>query len=129
MSRPHRFHKHYTLDEARELLPAVQKWLAEIRQLRQGGERASERNSELLAGGRDLGGERINDQLRSLVRLKDLLAEFEHREITIKDLERGLVDFPALRGDHEIFLCWEEGELDIEFWHDLDAGFAGRQRV
>jgi hypothetical protein len=129
MSRPHRFHKHYTLDEARELLPAVQKWLAEIRLLRQAVGRATERNSELLAGGRDLGGERINDQLRSLVRLKDLLAEFERREITIKDLGRGLLDFPALRGDHEILLCWEEGELDIEFWHDLDAGFAGRQRV
>jgi hypothetical protein len=50
-------------------------------------------------------------------------------EIQIKDLGRGLLDFPALRGDREIFLCWQEGEADVACWHELDTGFAGRQQV
>lgn len=129
MNPPHRFQRHFTLVEARELLPRIRQWLAEIRQLQQGVERASGRNAELLAEGRDLGGERINGQLRELARLRELVAEFETREIHIKDLARGLIDFPARRGDREIFLCWQEGEPDITYWHDLDSGFAGRQEM
>ena len=53
-----------------------------------------------------------------------LLQEFQRREIQIKDLERGLIDFPALIGGKEVFLCWEQDEEDIEFWHELDAGYA-----
>jgi hypothetical protein len=47
----------------------------------------------------------------------------------LKDLERGLIDFPAIIGGKEVFLCWEQDEEDIEFWHDLDAGYAGRERL
>jgi hypothetical protein len=107
----------------------VQNWLGEIRHLQQVVERGSERNAGLFAEGRDLGGERINDQLRDLARMRELLGEFEALEIQIKDLARGLLDFPALRGDHEIFLCWQEGETDITYWHELETGFAGRQLV
>ncbi|MBI3881959.1 MAG: DUF2203 family protein, partial [Verrucomicrobia bacterium] len=53
----------------------------------------------------------------------------ERREIQIKDLERGLVDFPAILGGREVFLCWESGEDDIEFCHDLATGYAGRERL
>ncbi len=129
MSQPLRFRRHFTLSEARELLPRVQNWLGEIRHLQQVVERGSGRNSELFAEGRDLGGERINDQLRDLARMRELLGEFESLEIQIKDLARGLIDFPALRGDREIFLCWQEGETDITYWHDLETGFAGRQSM
>ncbi len=46
----------------------------------------------------------------------------------LRDLDRGLVDFPSVKGDEEeIYLCWEEGEPEIAFWHDLETGFAGRQ--
>ena len=45
----------------------------------------------------------------------------------LRDLDRGLVDFPSLRDGREIYLCWEEGEDEIGFWHEPDAGFgAGR---
>ena len=82
-----------------------------------------------LAEGRDLGGPDVHGWIKSLAQLKILLAEFEQRDIQIKDVERGLVDFPAFRDGKEIFLCWEQGEEDIEFWHDLDAGYAGRERL
>lgn len=129
MNSARRFQRHYTLAEARELLPRVQNWLGELRHLQRAVERGGDRNSALFAEGRDLGGERINDQLRDLARMRELLAEFEVSEIQIKDLARGLLDFPTLRGDREIFLCWQEGETDITHWHELETGFAGRQPV
>ena len=51
------------------------------------------------------------------------------REIVLRDLDRGLVDFPAIRDGREVYLCWIEGEQDIGFWHELDAGYAGRQEL
>ena len=45
----------------------------------------------------------------------------------LRDLDRGLIDFPAVRDGEEVYLCWEEGEDEIGFWHELDAGHAGRQ--
>ena len=45
----------------------------------------------------------------------------------VKDADEGLVDFPALRGEDEVLLCWKLGEEAIEFWHGLEEGFAGRR--
>jgi hypothetical protein len=53
--------------------------------------------------------------------------ELEALEIQVRDLARGLVDFPALRGEEEIYLCWLEGEPAVTHWHEPDAGFAGRR--
>jgi hypothetical protein len=47
----------------------------------------------------------------------------------VKDLDTGLVDFPALRGDEEVFLCWRLGEDEIRYWHGVDEGFAGRKEL
>ena len=47
--------------------------------------------------------------------------------VLVKDLDRGLVDFPALRGDEEVLLCWQVGEDEIAYWHGVDEGFAGRK--
>ena len=68
-------------------------------------------------------------RVRLLADLDGVLREFQRREIQIKDIERGLVDFPAIIGGKEVFLCWEQDEEDIEFWHELDAGYAGRERL
>ena len=129
MSEARKFSRHYSVVEARELLPRLRNWLGELRHLQQVVERGADRNTALFAEGRDLGGERINDQLRDLTRMRELIAEFEALEIQIKDLGRGLLDFPALRGDREILLCWQEDEADVSYWHELDTGFAGRQQV
>jgi hypothetical protein len=49
--------------------------------------------------------------------------------ITLKDIDRGLVDFLGTRNGREIYLCWRYGEDDIEYWHELNSGFAGRRPV
>jgi len=123
------FTKHYTLDEARALLPQIRLWLAGLNRARQRTSRHDERAGPQLAAGADLGGPSVNEWLQDLSRIQKLLLEFHRREIQVKDLQRGLIDFPALIGGREVFLCWEQDEEDIEYWHDLDTGYAGREKL
>lgn len=125
----HHFKKHYTRDEARALLPQIRKWLERLKQLRHVLERHEKRLETLMRQGHDAGGQTVNDQVRTLADAQEILAGFQRREIFIKDLERGLVDFPAIIGGREVFLCWEQDEEDIEFWHDLEGGYGGRERL
>jgi hypothetical protein len=124
-----RFNKHYTPAEARALLPEVRRWLQQLLHLRKTLEKSDERLSNLMAPGCDLGGRLVNDWVRTNADLRGVLLEFHKREIQIKDLDRGLIDFPAILWGKEVFLCWEEGDKDIEFWHELDAGYAGREKL
>jgi hypothetical protein len=121
------FRKHYTREEARELLPQVRQWLSELVQLREHLEQSEQRIATIRVEGADLGGPLINAWARSIASFRARLHEFTSREILIKDLDRGLIDFPSFYGGKEVFLCWEQGEDDVEFWHDLDSGYAGRE--
>ena len=124
-----KFKQHYTRDEAQALLPQLRLWLAELKRLREDTERFEKRLSGLNTEGQDTGGDTVNSWIRALAGMQSVLMEFQRREIFIKDLSRGLVDFPALIGGREVFLCWEHDDEDIEFWHDLDSGYAGRERL
>ena len=124
-----RFNTHYTREEAHSLLPQLDIWLKQLQALREELARLEIRAGSLMQGGQDAGGDSINASLKTVVEMRRLLQEFERREIQVKDLERGLLDFPALIGAKEVFLCWEQGEEDIEFWHDLDSGYAGREHL
>jgi hypothetical protein len=125
----YRFQRHYTRDEARGLLAQVREWLKRMVQLHGELEKLDKRLNGLMAPGRDLGGESVNAWVRTLADLDAVLHEFQQREIQLKDVDRGLVDFPAIIGGKEVFLCWEQDEADIEFWHELDGGYAGRERL
>jgi hypothetical protein len=126
---PHQFKKHYSLEEARALLPEIRQWLSDLARLRQELAGVDEALQPRLAEGRDLGGRMVNRWIETLVAIKQLAQEFRCREIQIKDLDRGLIDFPAIIHDREVFLCWEQDEDDIEFWHELDTGYAGREKL
>jgi hypothetical protein len=123
------FKKHYTRDEARSLLPQVRQWLNTLSQLRRQLSGYDQRLSDLVASGNDAGGDTVNQWVRIWAEIKHALSEFQRREIQVKDIERGLIDFPAIIGGKEVFLCWEQDEEDIEFWHDLESGYAGRERL
>jgi hypothetical protein len=125
----HRFHKHYTREEARALLPSLRKWLRQLQEARDWLRQCEADFDQELSAGADLGGERINSWIKQLSHVQTLLREFNSREIQVKDVDRGLVDFPAIIGGREVFLCWEKDEDDIEFWHDLETGYAGRERL
>lgn len=121
------FKKHYTRDEARALLPQLRKWLDKLVILRVELTDLDATLARQLGLGDDLGGEMVNRWVRVMALIRDLLQEFATREIQIKDLDRGLIDFPAFVGGKEVFLCWEKGEPDIEYWHDLETGYGGRE--
>lgn len=123
------FRKHYSREEARALLPQVREWLKHLVQLRQRLNDSDQKLGPMLAAGNDLGGELVNNWIKTLSQIKSVLREFQDRQIQIKDLDRGLIDFPAILAGKEIFLCWEQDEEDIEYWHDLDTGYAGRERL
>lgn len=121
-----RFSRHYTREEANALLPRIRTWLGRLRLLQPVFDEHARSLTPRLAQGQDLGGSRVHAWLRTWLLLRALQVEFTSREIQIRDLDRGLIDFPFLRGDREVFLCWEEGEENVEFWHELEAGIAGR---
>jgi hypothetical protein len=123
------FSKHYTLDEARALLPRIRQWLAALEQSQQNLQSLDEHVAALLKHGDDAGGEPVNQLIKTLAQCQQVLQEFRRRQIQVKDLRRGLLDFPALRDGREVFLCWEKDEEDIEFWHDLETGYGGRERL
>ena len=125
----HQFSKHYTRDEAKALLPQVRKWLEQLEQSRDYLLKVDKRLSSLMEPGRDAGGDLVNSWARTMADFRTVMSEFQQREILIKDIDRGLIDFPAIIGGKEVFLCWEKDEEDIEFWHDLDTGYAGRERL
>jgi hypothetical protein len=125
----YQFSKHYTREEARALLPQIREWLKHLTQVRNWLEDCDRKIQHLLKEGSDVGGELANNWVKFIAEMKQLLAHFKSREIQVKDLERGLIDFPAIIGGREVFLCWEQDEDDIEFWHDLDTGYAGRERL
>ena len=125
----HRFQKHYTREEAQALVPQLRAWLADLNRLRAEVEQYDRRLGGMNTEGQDTGGETVNNWIRALAKMQQLLAEFQRREIFIKDLSRGLVDFPALIGGREVFLCWEADEDTVEFWHDLETGYGGREKL
>jgi hypothetical protein len=118
--------RHYTLDEANTMLG----WVAErVERLRSARERlGDEEVREALSEAAPLngGGEPGRHVSEAFLELRGALGELQASEIVLRDLERGLVDFPSLRDECEVYLCWEEGEEEIGFWHDLEAGYGGR---
>jgi hypothetical protein len=61
--------------------------------------------------------------------LQGLIAAIAARGVQLKDLELGLVDFPAERDGRPVLLCWQYGEPEVAFWHEMDEGFAGRRPI
>jgi hypothetical protein len=124
-----RFSKHYSLAEARALLPQLRLWFHQLQRLRRDLASYEQSTAPRLDEGDDFGGGKVHQWVRNLAAFKALQTEFDQRQIQVQDLERGLVDFPAIQAGREVFLCWELAENDITHWHDLDAGYAGREHL
>ena len=118
--------RHWTLDEASAELVTVRPIVARVRELvpvvrNHPSGRDPARNGVSSNGHGPPGGTDAEATLRAL------LTELDERGIIVRDPERGLIDFPALRDGEEIYLCWLLEEDEIAFWHVPEAGFTGRQ--
>ena len=119
--------RHYTLEEASELLPRVVALIERMRVARGrlGDREAREALSE--AGPTNGGGSPGRTVSEGFLELRDSMMELRELEVVLRDLDRGLLDFPSLRDGREVYLCWQEGEDALGFWHEPDAGFGGRR--
>jgi len=69
------------------------------------------------------------DYINCVLMINSLTEELESKGCILKGIEHGLIDFPSLRDGKEVYLCWKNPEPQIEYWHDIQSGFAGRQRI
>ena len=124
------FEKYYTVDEANATLPELRELLLKIQAARDEILAHYQealpvlQQVELNSGGKEAAAYagaiwKLNTRVRKLVAMG----------VQLKDLDRGLVDFPAWREDQEVLLCWHLGEDEVGHWHDLESGFAGRQAL
>ena len=121
--------RHYTRDEANALLPELEATLAELRQARDRLTDAEAHSALADAAPANGGGADGRHVGEGFLDVRRILADLEQREIVVRDIDRGLVDFPAIVEGREAYLCWELGEAEVGHWHDLETGFAGRRAL
>lgn len=129
--------KLFTLDEANRSLPLVRAIVQDMSELARG---IAERRQRLRMLGFARRDGRMDPYLEELAEIEGQLDEEERRldefaselyELGVepKNASEGLVDFPAERRGRIVYLCWKQDEPEVQYWHDLDAGFAGRQGI
>ena len=125
----------FTVDQANALLPTIRPLAERLVEHRRALRDAQSERAQVAAAVAGNGGgvdpqhvagldERIRQELRGVAQAVNGIHEVG---AVVKDPDTGLVDFPARRGDEEVFLCWQLGEDEIEYWHGLEEGFAGRK--
>jgi len=120
--------RYFSIKEANHLLEELQPLIREIMGIHT---RILERQPQALAAIERAAGNGGNLSASKLVpefeRLRELVHHIQDEGVIIKDMGVGLLDFPSLREGREVYLCWKQGEAHIAFWHEIDAGFMGRQ--
>jgi len=119
--------RHYTVEQAEAARP----WVAErveriqdaLEALKTPAARTAMDELDATVGGAWPG----PDVAAAVLSLFAAAEQLEAMDIVLRDADRGLVDFPSIRDGEEIYLCWQAGEPRVAWWHDPDAGFAGRQ--
>jgi hypothetical protein len=119
--------RHYTVEQANAALEWVSERLERLRAARLQLSDEEARTALGEAAPSNGGGQPGRVVSEAFQQLQRTLGELQAMEVVLRDLERGLVDFPALRDGREVYLCWEAGESEIEFWHDVYAGYGGRR--
>lgn len=122
--------RYFTVREANEILAGIRPLMDEIQTIRR----------EILARQPDVwpvveraagngGSQTASKLVREFERLDALVHQVQETGALFKDINLGLLDFPALKDGREVYLCWKYGEGDIAFWHEIESGYAGRQPI
>ena len=128
--------KHFTLYQAREMVPEIEKLLVAIMDHK---EQIMQTHALMDSIRRSVGSNgtvvetdtsKIEHRLREMTSsLKTLTIELRETEVHIKDIDKGLIDWLSIHDGHEVYLCWKRGEPTIEWWHEINEGYAGRRPV
>ncbi len=127
--------KLYTVEEANAMLP----WVVEqLGIAAEAADRLTEARSDVVEleglsrsnGHGDIDSrlsDARSDEGSALNALRGILGEFEERQIPVRDVDSGLIDFPGERDGRKVWLCWRMGELEVGYWHETSTGFIGRR--
>lgn len=122
--------KYFSLEEANATLVMIRPWIEEILLIRKEIILRTPEAWPVVQKAAGNGGSRAASQLAlNFEYLDNLVHQVQDAGAQIKDLNTGLLDFPALRNGVEVCLCWRWGEAEIAFWHEVEAGFQGRQPI
>ena len=126
--------RYFKLDEANELLSEARPVLEQLRADRNRvaelqAALTRERETNGSAEHAEAVGEKETQLVDTVRRMQEAVAQIDAWGITLRDISSGLIDFPALANGRPIWLCWRLGEADIEWWHETNVGFDGRQAL
>ena len=122
--------RYFTLKEANETLHLIRPLMDEVQKIRQKILQNQPEAWPAIEKSVGNGGNRaLSNMVQDFEKLETLVHQIQDMDVLIKDINLGLLDFPALKDGREVYLCWQHGEGDIAFWHEIEAGFAGRQPI
>ncbi|HEY7428004.1 MAG TPA: DUF2203 domain-containing protein [Gemmataceae bacterium] len=137
MAAPKIGKKFFTVAEANNALPLVRVIVRDITELARDLRDRHERLNRLRPGDRFRLSDAHEEELqqvqaeleRGQERMDEYVRELGQLGVELKDYFTGLIDFPSLRNGRPVYLCWRLGEAEVAYWHELEAGFAGRQKL
>jgi hypothetical protein len=128
--------KTFSLDEAQSLLPILESLLRRAIDAKANASLIEE-DLQMLSQNIFLSGGMLVDvaavarkrmtQRTAVQQAQDAIQEIDSIGVQVKDLDKGLLDFPFQAGEQVVLLCWQMGEARIDYWHTMEAGFQGRQ--
>lgn len=122
--------KLFSLDQANLTLPLVSRIVRDIVRAHEEADDLRRRANQQVSSGRTESAESLQDSIQQRVyEIREYKAELESVGCILKDPASGLVDFPSRLEGRVVYLCWKLGEPEISSWHEVDAGFTGRQDV
>lgn len=125
--------RYFTVEEANSLIPKLEIILLKLKNRQVDLENFRPLVKEIAAKaafpGSNGGHAKGLKYARTMQDFFELIKELNSYGCLLKGIQQGLVDFPSIRDGREVYLCWQLGETEIEFWHELDTGFAGRKPI
>jgi hypothetical protein len=122
--------RYFTLQEANETLDFIRPLMDQVQQIRRKVlENQPEAWPAILKSAGNGGNRALSNLVQDFEKFDALIHRIQSTGVLIKDINQGLLDFPALKDGREVYLCWQDGEGEIAFWHEIEAGFAGRQPI
>jgi len=122
--------QYFTLQEANEALKTIRPLMEEVQAIRQKILANQPEAWPAIEKSSGNGGNRaLSNMVQDFEKLDALIHQIQDSGAQIKDINTGLLDFSALKDGREVYLCWQYGEEDIAFWHEVEAGYAGRQPI
>jgi hypothetical protein len=119
--------RHFTREEANALLPQLTAMLGQLREAKDDLTDSEAHEALSEAAPSNGGGDEGRQVGVAFLEVRKLLETIEQSGIVLRDIDRGLVDFPAVLDGEEVYLCWELGEDEVGYWHDLEGGYGGRE--